>query len=210
MNDPYRVLGVSPNATDEQIRDAYRELSKKYHPDLHSQSPLADLAEEKMKEINAAYDEIMNMRRGGQNSGGYSYNQYNQGGYSQSQYYGDFAEIRRQIQNGNYTVADSMLDNPSVPRNAEWSFLKGSVCYARGWLNEAFTHFTNAVNQDPGNAEYRAAYNQMMQARNGNMNGSPYRYYGSPGGCSTCDMCQGLICADCCCECFGGDLIECC
>ena len=56
MTDPYKVLGVSPSATDEEIKDAYRQLAKKYHPDQYSDSPLKDLADEKMKEINEAYD----------------------------------------------------------------------------------------------------------------------------------------------------------
>ena len=63
MSDPYKVLGVSPNATDDEIKTAYRELAKKYHPDNYAESPLADLASEKMKEINEAYDTIMNDRR---------------------------------------------------------------------------------------------------------------------------------------------------
>ena len=62
MTDPYKVLGVSPNATDEQVKSAYRELAKKYHPDNYANNPLADLAQEKMQEINQAYDTIMAQR----------------------------------------------------------------------------------------------------------------------------------------------------
>ena len=62
MNDPYSVLGVSPNASDEEIKKAYRELARKYHPDNYQNNPLADLAEEKMKEINEAYDMIQRQR----------------------------------------------------------------------------------------------------------------------------------------------------
>ena len=68
MNDPYSVLGVSPNASDEEIKKAYRELARKYHPDNYQNNPLADLAEEKMKEINEAYETITKQRSGG---GGY-------------------------------------------------------------------------------------------------------------------------------------------
>ena len=64
MNDPYEVLGVSPNASEEEIKNAYRELVKKYHPDKYVDNPLADLAEEKLREVNEAYDEIMNGRMG--------------------------------------------------------------------------------------------------------------------------------------------------
>ena len=87
MNDPYSVLGVSPNASDEEIKKAYRELARKYHPDNYQNNPLADLAEEKMKEINEAYEAIQKQRSGGggsyqsgsSSSGGY------QGGYQQQQ-----------------------------------------------------------------------------------------------------------------------------
>ena len=69
MNDPYSVLGVNPDASDDEIKRVYRELARKYHPDNYQDNPLADLAEEKMKEINEAYDSITKMRSGG--SGGY-------------------------------------------------------------------------------------------------------------------------------------------
>ena len=64
MRDPYSVLGVSQNATDDEIKKAYRELARKYHPDNYQNNPLADLAEEKMKEINEAYDTITKQRSG--------------------------------------------------------------------------------------------------------------------------------------------------
>ena len=63
MNNPYEVLGVSETATDEEVKAAYRNLAKKYHPDNYTDSPLADVAEQKMKEINEAYDMINQMRQ---------------------------------------------------------------------------------------------------------------------------------------------------
>ena len=63
MSDPYKVLGVSPTATDDEVKAAYRELAKKYHPDNYANSPLEDLATEKMKEVNEAYDQVMAERR---------------------------------------------------------------------------------------------------------------------------------------------------
>ena len=210
MNYFYSVLGGSPSDSDEKIKEAYRELVKKYHPDNYSQSPLNDLAVEKMAEINAAFDDIMNTRRGSGNASEYGYSNSN------SSYQGssDYREIRRLIQAGNITAAENMLDSiDSSLRGGEWYFLKGSVCYTRGWLNEAFENFTTASNIDPQNAEYKAALYQMQRNRQGQMNGSPYQQYRTnpnAAGCSSCDMCQGLICADCCCECMGGDLISCC
>ncbi|RGB69798.1 MULTISPECIES: J domain-containing protein [Oscillospiraceae] len=202
MTDPYKVLGVSPNATDEQIKEAYRELARKYHPDSYQNNPLADLASEKMKEVNEAYDSIMKMRRnsGSARSGGTS---------------GAFSDVRRLINQNRLVEAEELLGGvPSANRDAEWYFLKGSVFYSRGWLDEAFNHFAQACRMNPNNPEYTAAYNNLMWQRQTGRPGTeqgPYRQPGNmAGGCSACDMCSGLICADCCCECMGGDLIRCC
>ena len=84
MTDPYKVLGVSPNATDDEVKDAYRRLARKYHPDNYVNNPLSDLATEKMKEINEAYDEIQRQRK----SGGSGYGQQSYGGGYQQSYGG--------------------------------------------------------------------------------------------------------------------------
>ena len=78
MRDPYEVLGVSPDAGDDEIKRAYRDLARKYHPDNYQNNPLSDLAEEKMKEINEAYDAITKGRTGG---GAYGGGSGSQGGY---------------------------------------------------------------------------------------------------------------------------------
>ena len=218
MNDPYKTLGVSPSASDEEIKTAYRNLARKYHPDVYAGTQMEDLASEKMKEINEAYDAILNMRKNPGSNGTYS-NSYGQGrqsyGNPYQQYYqqtnSQFADIRRLIMTGKIIEAEEVLDGvPSDRRDAEWHFLKGSIFYKRGWLDEAFRHFQTAVTMNPGNMEYRSAYNQMAWQRN---SGTPNRGGGGQvytNGCSGCDICSGLICADCCCECMGGDLISCC
>ena len=108
MRDPYSVLGVDQNASDEEIKKAYRELARKYHPDNYQNNPLADLAEEKMKEINEAYDAITKSRAGG---GGY---QQSSGSYSQQRSYGGsanptFAQIRNLINAGDLQTAERLL-----------------------------------------------------------------------------------------------------
>ncbi len=223
MTDPYQVLGVSPSATDEQIKNAYRELARKYHPDNYANNPLADLAQEKMKEINEAYDQIQRQRkqqssRAGQgySQGGYSQSGYSRGYAGQRSYAGggsQFADIRQLLNANRVSDAEELLEGiPQSRRDAEWYFLRGRVFYVRGWLDQAYNYYVRANQMSPGNAEYQTALNQLMWQRN---TGRPAGGYGDyrnvqTGGASGCDMCMGLICADTCCECMGGDLISCC
>lgn len=220
MTDPYQVLGVSPSATDEQIKNAYRELARKYHPDNYVNNPLADLAQEKMKEINEAYDQIQRQRKQQQQSysGQASANRgYSNAGYSRQSYSGQgrsqFADIRQLLNSNRLSEAEELLEGiPQQRRDAEWYYLRGRVFYVHGWLDQAYSYYTRAVQMNPGNAEYQTALNQLMWQRN---TGRPSGGYGDyrnvqSGGMSGCDMCSGLICADCCCECMDGDLISCC
>lgn len=210
MTDPYKVLGISPSATDDQVKEAYRTLAKKYHPDQYADSPLKDLADEKMKEINEAYDTITAQRRAG-GAGGSAYGGYT-GGYAQSAASGGFADVRSFIATGRVADAEQILNGvPTQNRTAEWYFLKGSVLYRRGWLVEARDHFSRACQMDPANPEYRAALNQSTQQGSGMYGGyNVHRGTANAGGCNSCDICSSLLCADCCCECMGGDLIPCC
>ena len=202
------MLGVSPGASDEEVKKAYRALARKYHPDAYADNPLSDLAQEKMQEINEAYDQIMDSRKKG-SSGGYG------GSYSSGSGSSQYSDIRNMISSGRYEDAQEVLDGvPLDKRDAEWYFLNGSVLYKRGWFDNAFTSFATACRMDPNNQEYRQALNHVQRQRGGFNNYGGYRGAsygnGSNGECSGCDVCQGLICADCCCECMGGDLIRCC
>ncbi len=196
MKDPYEVLGVSRNATPEEIKKAYRKLAKKYHPDAYVNNPLADLAAEKFKEVNEAYEQISSGKAGNQQRQSY---QSSTGGS------GNFAQIRNLINMNRINEAEQELDRLSN-RNAEWYFLKGTIFMRRGWHAQGLNFIRQAVNMDPHNAEYRNTLNQYMAQT------QQYRNVGTNmgGGVSPCDCCQGLICADCCCECMGGDLISCC
>ena len=132
--DQYKVLGVSRTATDDEIKKAYRDLARKYHPDNYVNNPLADLAQEKMKEINEAYD-LINKERSGQGSSssyggspygrssGSSYNGYT--GYSNSGS-SEFSRVRQMIMMGNIAAAEQILQS-STNHNAEWHFLMGSL-----------------------------------------------------------------------------------
>lgn len=198
MNDPYVVLGISKDASEEEIKKAYRELARKYHPDNYADNPLSDLAHEKMQEINEAYDAIMNARRSGsKNSSGY---------YAGN---GEFAHIRQLVFSGRLEEAQELLDGvPIANRTAEWYFLNGSVLYKRGWFEGAYSSFSTACRMDPSNPEYREAFNRI--SRQSGRQYSPYSSSGNMGGCVSCDPCTSLCIADCCCEMCGGDLIPCC
>lgn len=197
MNDPYQTLGVSPSASDDEIKDAYRALARKYHPDRFSPGdPGAAEAEEKMKEINDAYDEIVRLRS--QN-----------GGFNSS----PFSHIRTFLSQNNFAAAESELDRvPQDARNAEWHFLKSVCLDRRGRAGDAMQELNLACEMDPGNEEY-AQSREMYRNRAGSY-GSAYRAdtYGQsqPSAASTfCNCCSNLIIADCCCECMGGDLCPC-
>ena len=192
MKDPYTILGVSRDATDEDIKKAYRTLARKYHPDNYAGSDLAELAEEKMKEINEAYDLITKMRTSGSTHTGESSRTYTSGNY---------AEIRYRINEGRYSDAEILLDAIPVPqRGAEWNFLKGAVCYRRGWMDEAKRYYETAVQMQPNNMEYRRAL-QMVDGSAGTYRPDGYGTMHTTGCGSNCsEMCLAWLC----CSMFGG------
>lgn len=204
MNNPYEVLGIKEGASEEEIKRAYREQVKKYHPDQYHDNPLSGLAEEKLKELNEAYDYLMKNSSPRKESSSYD---TGRGWNSQ----GDndfFNQVRSHINSGNIKLAEEMLNGYSN-RTAPWYYLKGLIFTRKGWYDEAYSHIQTAVNMDPSNFEYRNALNKMNTSNNayrGNAFGMGY----NRGGPDLCTICQCLWCTDCCCECGGGDLISCC
>lgn len=197
MNNPYEVLGVSETASDDEIKDAYRRLAKKYHPDNYTDSPLSDIAEQKMKEINEAYDQINQIRQKGRGTGSAGSGNYSGNG-SSSQFY----SVRIYIQRNMIDQAEQILDSaPQGNRTAEWFYLKGMCAYRRGWSEQAFSYFTTACNMDPGNGEYRAALNNMQNQRAYNYGGYNQTNVGNQSDCTCCDICTTIMCADCLCDC---------
>lgn len=205
MADPYKVLQVSPEASDEEIKAAYREMARKYHPDNYTGNPLSDLATEKMQEINEAYDQITAMRQAG---GGRSKAGHTGGGYAGTT--SQFADIRRLVASRRITEAEELLDGvPQARRDAEWHFLKGTVQQLRGWLDDAYRNYAAACDMDPQNPEYKNAFSQLNWQR---QHARPYAggfgdSFGRPvqsAGCSICDICATLYCMDCMCDCFRG------
>ncbi len=200
MTDPYKVLGVSPDASDDEIKKAYRTLARKYHPDKYRDSDLADLASEKMKEVNAAYEEIQNIRKNGGNT-----NKSNQGGYNYNTNTNSknprYAEIRRLLNDGNIAAAEAkLMEVHEGDRIAEWNFLYACVLIKKGQYVDAQRYLDIACSMDPYNREYRSAKEQLHRQANGYGN-----EYDTPRGvgCSCCDICAGLMCMDCLCSCIG-------
>lgn len=183
MQDPYRVLGVSPNASEDEIKKAYRSLAKKYHPDLNGGSKEAEV---KMKEVNEAYSQAMKMRREGTNTGssygGNSYGGYGNaggygyGGYSNSGYggtYGNYggygyqqsqggatrdpllSAARNYVKAGHYSEALNVLGGIKE-RSAEWYYLSGEANLGVGNRVAALNYARQACSMDPNNFEYQA------------------------------------------------------
>lgn len=172
IDDPYKVLGVSRDASDEEIKRAYRNLAKKYHPDLN---PGDETAAKKMQEINAAYEQIKNPEKaatGGQNPYG------NYGGYGS---YGGYQEANQSSQQdqyqraayqyirfGRYQEALNVLKNSTV-HNARWYYLSALANNGAGSQVTALEHIRRAVAMEPDNQEYLYALHQIEQG------GSAYR-----------------------------------
>ena len=205
MKDPYSILGVSPNASDDEIKDAYRELVKKYHPDNYDDNnPLKDLANDKMQEINAAYDEIQKLRQNAGKSSGYN----SDFGYNST---GDYAEVRRMINDRKFTDAEKALTAvDKADRTAEWHYLASVLLMHRNRQNDAMRELEIACSMDPYNEEYQKAKEMFNNsARN---YGSAYNNVGPRPRSSSddaCNCCANLMCLDCLCECLGGDFISC-
>ncbi len=201
MQDPYRVLGVKPSATDEEVKSAYRNLVKKYHPDRYANSPLQDQAQEKLKEINLAYDTIVKQREGG--SSGYGEGSYAPPQWDFHQAGGDarFSDIREMITRGLIAQAEAALDRMQ-DRPAEWHYLRGMVYLRRGWYAQAQQSFHMAAQMDPGNAEYQAAAQRMQSSFQGAWQQRGGTRGAQSGQC--CNICAALTCLSLCCGGGGG------
>ena len=212
IDDPYKVLGVSPDATDEQIKQAYRKLAKKYHPDLN---PGDAEAAKKMQQVNAAYEQIKNPEKARPNPGSqggyggygaYGYDPFGgawQRTYQQSQGDPYQRSAEQYIRFGRYREALNALSN-STEKNARWYYLSAIANDGLGNQVTALEHIKRAVSMEPDNMEYLQI---LSQIENG---GSAYRRQaGNFGGftvgrssifslclCYLCQLfcCRGFIC----------------
>ena len=214
MDDPYKVLGLKRGASEEEIKAAYHALVKKYHPDKYQNNPLSDLAEEKLREVNEAYDMLMkptsSSYSGGYNSGGYGSGGYNSGGYSSAGYgsgydhgqaggYSAYANaqtsmhynVREALDNQELLRAERLLSmDPN--RDAEWYFLSGVLAYKMGHIDDALGKLSYAISMEPSNPEFRSVYQQIRGT------GAIYKTSSNNRGYSNSNLCSDLIMCYCC------------
>ena len=169
IDDPYKVLGVSPDASDEEIKKAYRRLAKQYHPDLNPGDPVAA---KKMQQVNAAYEQIKNPEKaqpnpGSQSYGGYGYDPF--GGSWQRTYTHQSRQSGDQYQQaaynyiryGRYREALNALKS-CAEKNARWYYLSALANDGLGNQVTALEHIRRAVSMEPDNMEYLDALEQIQ------------------------------------------------
>lgn len=208
--NPYDVLGVPSTASDDEIKKAYRDLTRKYHPDANVNNPLADLAEEKFKEVQEAYDIIMKERANGGNrnySGGYSYGGYGQNNGNYQQQSTEFQAVYNFLNNRRYQDALNVLGH-MANRNAQWYYLSAIANNGVGNNILAREHAAQAVNMEPNNMQYRQLLNQLNWNTQ-RYQGNPYGGYSNQQSCGTGNACCDLWLLDTLCECMGGDICSC-
>lgn len=205
-SNPYEILGIDPSATDEEVKKAYRRLSRKYHPDANINNPNKDQAEAKFKEVQAAYTQIMRMREQKDSYGSF-YD--NQGQTQRRQSYQDYSgedavhmqAVYNFINSRHYQEALNLLNRMSS-RPANWYYFSAIANMGLGNNINALEYAKKAVDMDPSNQEYRILLQRLQfggqwyQERGEAYGGTPFGEGGS--------WCMNMILLNLFCSCCGG------
>lgn len=214
-NNPFVILGVSENASQQEILDAYKKKRSELQEHLFDAGEAGDNAARKITELDDAYQSAMEI----------AMDRATVTGEGES----TFEAVKQAIRNKNPEDAQKALDDISN-RSAEWHYYQSVVFYEKNWLNDSKKQLEIALAMDPGNEKYSRALENLKKKIDGSrpydkegandiyhqstqQGGSGRTYRQRQGGDvadGLCAACQALWCADCCCECMGGDLIRCC
>ncbi len=216
--NPFKVLGVSETVTQSELDDAYNAAKAPYEEERFYEGERGDSACRKLTELREAYDEATSII-----SAKYVITDNSDA---------LIAEAEQLLKDGKIDEAQETV-NRVTDRNARWHFIQAGIYFKRDWLNDSLAELRQAIALDPNNSDYNETYQHVLAKMNGQPyggqnggfyqnrqngqqdgrsytgNNNPYQN-GYRSGPSACDCCSSLICADCCCECMGGDLIRCC
>ena len=223
QKDPFIVLGVSENVSQDELYRAYKEKRAQYEDKRFEPGEVGAEACAKLEEIETAYNDARDIVR----SRPYTAEEEKYDKQTESDSSENLDEAERVVKENRMEDAQKILDN-CTSRSARWHYIQSAVFYRKNWHADALKQLEFACNMEPGNAKYAEAKRSLetqMKAHTDEKENSFYsetekngeKVYSGPDstyagrrGCSVCDCCSSLICADCCCECMGGDLISCC
>ncbi len=208
--DPYVILGIARDASQAEILDAYKTRRAQYSAHVFDEGEAGAEAARKLEELDQAYQIAMEASHEGAT-------------VSDNEETYEYSDVKNLIKNKKFDEAQRRLDD-MYDRNAEWHYYQAVIFYEKSWLNESKRQLEMAVSMEPSNAKYQNALNNMKKKIDGthafereksrasynNVNNNKSYSQNADVADGICAACQALWCADCCCECMGGDLISCC
>lgn len=208
--NPFEILGVSEDCNQDELYAAYKNLRNKYADQRFEPGEAGAEACVKMQEIEDAYNDANDIIA----------SRY------EIKYTGDdLSAVDTAIKAGNLEEAQNILDN-CIRRTAKWHYLQSAVFFRKNWVGDAYKQLEIACQMEPDNEQFKEAKKAMATHIKANSTTQDNSFYNENNkeertyvdmsstrnsrGCDVCDVCSALLCADCCCECMGGDLISCC